>query len=183
MTNLTHLHTSRRVGWLASCSGQICLPDINALNAFEACHDRRNTKLHCQSLHAMGDTLAQDLRNLKIENDAEAINPNRCLLLERLPAELRVEIYELALRQDPPVIVVDLRSAPPHSVAEELLLNTDRTIQRVPQPGTTRTCYATSIRPHPDQQADPFRNIPDPLPRQRHTYLRSHLQTRPQPLP
>ncbi|KAF2165532.1 hypothetical protein M409DRAFT_24385 [Zasmidium cellare ATCC 36951] len=34
---------------------------------------------------------------------------SRCLFLELLPAELRVEIYELALRLDPPVIVIDFR--------------------------------------------------------------------------
>lgn len=67
----------------------------------------------------MGDTLANGLQDLDIEDRVETVNPNRCLLLGLLPAELRVEIYELALRQDPPVIVIDLRSVPVKNIPTE----------------------------------------------------------------
>ncbi|KAK4499208.1 hypothetical protein PRZ48_009721 [Zasmidium cellare] len=75
----------------------------------------------------MEDSLAESLRTLAIDEGENASNTNRCLLLELLPAELRLEIYELALRMDPPVITIDLRyPTPPHRQTSPNLTCPDR---------------------------------------------------------
>lgn len=79
----------------------------------------------------MSETSAEGLRDLRIEDGADTISPNRCLFLEMLPAELRVEIYELALRQDPAFIIINLKLVPVRNDTR-VLSETDYTSPEIP---------------------------------------------------